>query len=460
MRLATFLKPATTTPSTRHREALSGTRLAGLLLAATALGTTAAIAPSAASAAGTTAYVATTGSDSTGDGSATRPFKTIQTAVDKAGTGSRIIVAAGTYPGFVVTRDNLTVAAATGAKVLIRGTGTNIVTFDGVVGGGLESLDILGSTVQYGSAVKIDDSSGVEVTRSMIHDGLTWGITVVRSAGVSLEDNEVYGNANGIEERYASDLVIRGNKIHHNLKPVDSGRGYEGINFYKSTGKVTVENNQLWDNRTHFEVYGASNLVIRNNITANGQVVETGTSSGYACANNVFTRNVSYRGTTPSNGMILRCASDNLVSHNTFDGFDTFALDVVDGTQGVAYGGSIERLRILNNVVTGGRALSIDNKLPASVDIDYNLLYNVGSTAEYGQYVAYVAGKGNTTSHAELVSWTGYQRNGIFASPGYVSASTRDYRLTSTSPAIDRGVLGLESTFLGAAPDLGRYETR
>lgn len=460
MRLGSPLNSATTTPSTDHSKTTARTGLAGLLLAATAVCTTAAIAPGTASAAGTTAYVATTGSDSTGDGSATRPFKTIQAAVNKAASGSRIVVAAGTYPGFVVTRDNLTVAAATGAKVLVRGTGTNIVKFDGVVGGGLDGLDVLGSTVQYGSAVKIDDSSGVKVTRSILHDGLTWGITVVRSSGVSLEDNEVFGNANGIEERYASDLVIRGNRIHHNLKPVDSGRGYEGINFYKSTGKVTVENNQLWDNRTHFEVYGASNLLIRNNVTSNGQVMETGTSSGYLCANNVYTRNVSYRGSTSSNGMILRCASDNLVSHNTFDGFDKFALNVVDGTQGVAYGGSIERLRILNNMVTGGRAFSIDNKLPASVDINHNLLYNVGSTAQYGQYVAYVAGKGNAKTHAELVSWTGYQRNGTFASPGYVSASTRDYRLTSTSPAIDRGVQGLEPTFLGSAPDLGRYETR
>jgi hypothetical protein len=405
-------------------------------------------------------HVATTGSDSTGDGSAARPFRRIQKAVDRAPTGSRVVVGGGTYPGFAVTRDGLTVAAASGARVLIRGTGHDIVAFEGVVGGGLERLDIAGSTERYGSAVKVDGSRDVRVLDSSVHDGLTFGITVVRSSGVLLQGNDVFGHAAGIEERFASDLVIRGNRIHHNLKRVDSGRGFEGVNFYKSTGTVTVERNQLWDNLTHFEVYGASNLVIRDNVTSNGQVMETGTTSGLPCAHNVFVRNVAFRGTRPSSGMILRCASDNLVAHNTFDGFDTFALDVVDGTRGVAYGGSIERLRILNNVVTGGRAFSIDTPLPASVVIDYNLVHNVGSTAEYGRYVAYVSGHGNTESLAQMVAWTGQQRHGLFADPRYVSARERDYRLSSSSPAIDRGLKGLEPAYLGAAPDLGRYETR
>ena len=168
--------------------------------------------------------------------------------------------------------------------------------------------------------------------------------------------------------------------------------------------------------------------------------METGTSSGYLCANNVYTRNVSYRGSTASNGMILRCASDNLVSHNTFDGFDKFALNVVDGTQGVAYGGSIERLRILNNMVTGGRALSIDNKFALLGRHQPQPALQRGRPPSTGRTLRMSRARATPRPTPSLVSWTGYQRNGTFASPGYVSASTRDYRLTSTSPAIDRGV--------------------
>lgn len=50
---------------------------------------------SAASAA--TYYVATTGSDSTGDGSSTRPFKTIGAGLNKIASGDTLIVKAGTY---------------------------------------------------------------------------------------------------------------------------------------------------------------------------------------------------------------------------------------------------------------------------------------------------------------------------------------------------------------------------
>jgi len=38
-----------------------------------------------------------------------------------------------------------------------------------------------------------------------------------------------------------------------------------------------------------------------------------------------------------------------------------------------------------------------------------------------------------------------------------VNLATRDYRLQAGSPAIDAGV-GLGSTYVGTAPDMGRFE--
>ena len=45
-------------------------------------------------------------------------------------------------------------------------------------------------------------------------------------------------------------------------------------------------------------------------------------------------------------------------------GSDRFAVDVIDGTTGTPFGGSIARLSIHDNVFVGGRALSIDTTLP------------------------------------------------------------------------------------------------
>jgi hypothetical protein len=282
---------------------------------------------------------------------------------------------------------------------------------------------------------------------------------VDKSTDVLVERNEVWNNASGIEEWYASRLTVRANRIHHNLKPVNSGRGAEGMNFYRSTGTVLVEYNSLWNNRTHFEVYAASNLMFRYNTTRDGQVMETGTDGTLPCQRNTFTRNVSYRGSTVANGMILRCALDGLVAHNVFDGFDQFAIDIKDGLKDVAYGGSIERLRIYNNALVGGRALSIDNTLPTSVRIDFNVLHNAGSTARYGTYLAYVSGHGNTKSITELRAWTGYQLHGFVSEPRFVARSTHDYRLQTTSPLIDRGI-AVGQSYLGPRPDIGRFERR
>jgi hypothetical protein len=330
-----------------------------------------------------------------------------------------------------------------------------------VSSGALRDMTVLGSQVAWGSAIKITDSAGVSVTGTTIRDSVTWGIVVVRSSGVLLEGNDISRTANAIEERYASDLVIRGNRIYANTTMVDAGRGQQGINFYKSTGPVTVAGNLLWDNGTHFEVYGASNLTFSDNVTWNGQVMETGTD-GPACDNMRFVRNIGYRGTPlegVANGMILRCASNMLVANNTFDGFDQFAFDVVDGTLGSAFGGSIAGLRIVNNIVVGGRGFSIDSALPSSVVIDYNLVDITGSTALYGQYVAYVAGVGNFKTLAEFTAATGYQLHGVGADPRFVDRAGRDYRLLADSPAIDRG-LPIGDAFSGPAPDLGRFEAR
>jgi parallel beta-helix repeat protein len=409
-------------------------------------------------------YVSTAGSDQN-SGTISRPLRTLQRAAARAGAGSTVWIRGGTYAGFEVTRGGITFAGyGTEVVVIAAGARDDAVQFTGVHGGGLRRVIVQGSAVQYGSGVKINDSVGVSVLNSTIRNNRTFGIVIVRSSGVRISGNKITGNADGIEERYAGNgTVISNNRIYGNTKAVDSGRGMEGINFYKSTGAISISGNLLWNNGTHFEVYGASNLTFSANVTWNGQIMETGTD-GLPCANNRYIRNIGYRGsgfgTEPTNGMILRCASNNLVAHNTFDGFDQFAFDIVDGASGVPYGGSIAGLRILNNIVNGGRAFSIDSALPSSVRIDYNLVYNVGSTAVYGNHLAYVNGKGQFDTLRAFTAATGYEAHGIFANPRFVNRAVRDYRLASTSPAINRGLVVLSDGYAGSRPDLGRYEYR
>jgi len=412
--------------------------------------------------AGSSYFVSTLGSDANA-GSLSRPFRTAQHAADLAAPGSQVWLRGGSYSGFEVTRSGIAFASYPGETAVINaGALQDAVEFSGVTGGELRGVVVQGSAVQYGSAVKITASSSVTVASSTIRNNRTFGIVIDRSSRITIDGNRITGNADGIEERGAGNgVVISNNRIYGNVKAVDSGRGAEGINFYKSTGAITVVGNLLWDNGTHFEIYGASNLTITGNVTWNGQIMETGTD-GRVCHNNRFVRNVGYRGSgfrgTRTNGMILRCASNMLVAQNTLDGFDQFGFDIVDGATGVPYGGSIAGLRVLNNIVVGGRAFSIDSALPTSVQIDYNLVNNVGSTAVYGNHLAYVAGKGQFDTLSSFVAATGYETHGVFGDPRFVNRSGRDYRLAGGSPAINRGLVVLADGYAGARPDLGRYE--
>ena len=55
---------------------------------------------------------------------------------------------------------------------------------------------------------------------------------------------------------------------------------------------------------------------------------------------------------------------------------------------------------------------------------------------------------------------TGAEKNGFNADPKFTDFSHNVFHLATGSPAIDDGwtISGLTDGFLGAAPDLGRYE--
>ena len=420
-------------------------------------------------ASGTSRFVSTMGSDAA-DGSKSSPWRTIQHAVDVAPAGTTIVVGAGTYPGFSVTRPGLTVESAQGEQVVVSG-GTYVVLVRGTSDVIIRGLVIRDAPDLWGSGVRVETSARVRIEANTIHDNHSFGIKVKDATAVIVDDNEISKNDTGIELSGAVDgAVVDSNRIHHNDRMVTSSRGGNGIVVTKTTGIVTIVGNRIWGNRAPhlsdsgydggaFEVYGASDLRIEDNVVwDNNNVMETGTDGTAPCARLTFTRNVAYGAGTvagETTGLILRCASDSLFANNTFDGLDDYAFYVASGG---AYAGSIDRLRIEDNIIYRGRAYSLTSGLPASLVIDHDLVRPGGSSATYANHVAYVAGHGNTDSLAEFTSWTGLDIHGVQAEPRFADADARDYRLTSTSPAIDAGINVTGDPYVGAAPDLGRYE--
>jgi parallel beta-helix repeat protein len=414
-------------------------------------------------------WVATTGSD-TADGSSSHPWRTIQHAVNVTPSGGVITVRGGTYSHFVVKRSGLVVQGATDETAIVSGS-TYPVLVTGVTSATISHLTIEKAPEQWGSGVRVEASLSVRILNNLIRNNHSFGIKVKDATSVLISGNEISGNDTGIElSGRVGGVVINANRIHHNNHMVTSSRGGNGIVFTKTSGLVAVTANRLWGNRARhltdsgydggaFEVYGASDLRITGNVMwDNNNVMETGTDGTAPCSRITFARNVAYGPGTVAHetqGLILRCASSSLFANNTFDGIDTFAFYV---SLSGSYAGSISGLRIENNIVVRGRAYSLGKGLPTTVVIDHDLAYPGGSTADYADHLAYVEGRGNTDSLAEFRSWTGYDTHGVQADPRFVDRTTHNYHLQIGSSAIDKGAVVLSGTFLGAAPDIGRWE--
>lgn len=422
-----------------------------------------------------TYYVSTTGNDRN-PGTSAAPWRTLQRAANAVSAGATVYIGAGTYAGFKLTRSGapgapITFRSRPGDVVKIAGDSAhpNVVHLSAVSHVVLARVRVLKASVKFGAGIFVEDSSHVTITGSTIRANRSFGILIEDSTTTIVRGNTITENGTGVRVRRAgSGVVIVRNRIHTNNRMVvnDSSPGNDygaqGVALQHTTGRVVVRGNLLWGNRapsidwgedgTAFEIYGASNVVITGNrVWNNSSILETGTD-GPRCNNLRITRNVAYSAKTTGKavGMMLRCASNSLVAHNTIDGVDFWAMQLVHGTG--SFSGSLEGLRVLNNIVYGVKSFHINTSLPRSVVLDYNLVWAPE------KHVAYVAGRGYTKDLRQFRSWTGYEVHGLQADPRFVSVAARDYRLRSGSPAVDRGLVGVDGRHNGAAPDLGRYE--
>jgi parallel beta-helix repeat protein len=430
-----------------------------------------------------TYYVATNGNDSAA-GSSSAPWKTLQHAANVANPGSTVIVRAGTYKGFTLSRsgtpsnpivfqnDRYTRPTIDGARQV-----GYVVYLDHVHDVKLTGFTITGANAFMGAGLEADYSSNLVIGYNVVRNNRDVGIHLYQSSNVTVRSNEVKYNSVGIEVKYSGGGDrIENNVVHdQNSMVVNDAAPYNdngavGINFLKTTGALTATGNTLYNNRapSHdygydggaFEIYGASNVTITGNTSWNNQdILETGTD-GAQCSNNVFTRNVAWGASTApvgnALGVMLRCAQNMLIANNTFSDIDYWMFDI-NTTSG--YSASIGGLRILNNVLTqdSHKIYAIGADIPGSVSIDYNLVYSYDNSI-----IASVSGRGNATSQAQFRQWTGYDAHGRQGNPDFQNRGGHDFHLAAGSPAINAGVAinGVTNGYNGSAPDMGAYETR
>lgn len=430
----------------------------------------------------TTWVVATYGSDA-GPGDAAQPFRSIQHAADVSLPGDTILIASGSYEGFVVG-----VAARADAPLTIRGwdRGTTIVAASATHLNAIritasaayvtiEGLTATGATASRSAGLLVDSVLGGPVVLRDLRliDNAGFGVYVFGSRNVTIESSEMSGNGTGVEIKgEGSGVVVHDNDIHDNdlmIRNTPGGKddyGAAGVAVDKSVGPVLIERNRIWGNRAlsydfgwdggALELFAASHVTMRENVIwDNENVVETGTDGTLPCSGNSFVRNAATGAATigGSFGFLLRCGDGMLIAHNSFTDLNSWAILIDTGGQ---FAGSIQGARFTDNIIAlAGQPMAywLTAGVPASLAIDHNLVWNPGG--------ALARINGVTLAHLADLQTTGYEAGGIEADPRFDPTSGNLLHLATDSPAIDRGVAidGLVEPYTNAAPDLGWWES-
>lgn len=204
-----------------------------------------------------TIYVdaAYTGADT--DGSAARPFATIQVGVDAAPAGGTVAIASGTYPGVVAIGKPLAVEGRCAREVVIEGSVSVVGTGD---------VAIRGVTVRGGApGVAVRTSAmgaGVELRYVLLEANASAGLLVERSRVVFTEGEirgtTVVAGSDLLAELGAGVFVFDGSDVVVSVAIIDMNQGV-GIDVADATGTAadavatadsvaTIDMNRIADN--------------------------------------------------------------------------------------------------------------------------------------------------------------------------------------------------------------------
>ncbi len=186
-------------------------------------------------------YVSTSGNDSTANGSASRPYRTVRAAVNAAVAGATIVVRGGTYvePQEIRIRvQNVTIRSYPGEWAIIdRSSDTSNVGINmyvGSNGSSLQCIEVIGGFYAVSTETKWDwgdpnDRSGASnllIENTKLHNSYRDVVKIKPgSDNITIRNNEIYNsnagqmtgscNAEGIDNVNGDKAHVAYNHIHH-----------------------------------------------------------------------------------------------------------------------------------------------------------------------------------------------------------------------------------------------------
>jgi len=383
-------------------------------------------------------YVSTSGSDSN-PGTVAAPFRTITYAYSKAGAGTTILVAPGTYADYT---------SGWGLHLGSSGTASSPIVLESQVRGGAVIDGQNASDRNEG--IYIDGSYNV-VEGFEIKNGPNGGISIwgngnqILNCEIDHNGNPAYTGTNGhdglYEDQSLSGNVFAGNYIHDNGRT--GGSNLDHGMYLCGSGELVVNNVSIRNDSSGLQIAGyttVSNMKVYNNVFAwNGSegVIIWMNMSGVDIKNNIIYDNaiygVHYYAATGS-GVVI---DHNLVYGNGTANYDTPG----DG------GGTIS--------VTMGSNLSSDPKFANETQSSFDAHLASGSPAIGAGYNFYST---FTTDLAETARpSSGAWDLGAYAYSGVSSLGLPAVTAAATAPTASRagltnGVITLTRTGDTSAP--------
>ena len=430
---------------------------------------------------GNTYYVSKGGSDTSGDGSQSNPWLTIQKAADNVSPGDRVRIMPGTYNEQVVIRTSGTANNyitfesndPNNLAIVTYGIRRGTVNLDGTDYIRLRNLYVR-TTLSDGHAIRIEGNAvaniveGCEIDAGNSNQWWNGGIWLIGNGNGNspsytvIQNNTITTQGVGHNGPFGIlmwDLDVGGTTIKGNTI---SGQFYDGIATIPNFGIGTVGNFFIYDNDISSSVddnieveSGGMNVGIWNNRISNSRTMSIAAAPCAIGPMYIFRNVITGRSDAGEAAFKLGSSSYGHIYfyHNTIykvrnAGFATF------GSNSIA-----------DNIVARNNIIEVELRSQyvveeygiGTMDFDYNSMYSPRSTP--------IKWAGTIMTWADWRANHNQEANGIWGQESFVNAAGGNFYLQSNATSIDRGVIipGFNDAnspwpYSGNGPDIGAYE--
>jgi len=186
------------------------------------------------------------------DGSAEKPYKTLEKALENADSGDKIYIKNGTYVGNVILEKGMELYGQDKNKTVIEGSGSHSVIT-------AKDNNLIKNLTIQGGSTGITSEGKIKITGCKIQSASKKGIDLWEdSATLTLENSKITKNGKGLYIQKGRDVFLSGNEITNNKE--------EGIDLREKTSGTISDNYIAGNGEGGIElVVGSSNVLIKNN---------------------------------------------------------------------------------------------------------------------------------------------------------------------------------------------------